>query len=104
GGRSLESMDCSGMIQRIFMDQNLLLPKNSRDQRKCGIRISLNNSIPGDLIFAIGKEKKLHHVAICLRNGIQHACLSKGHILCESLADFTQKYRIIAVRRIVKLA
>ncbi|MCD4655617.1 DUF4392 domain-containing protein, partial [bacterium] len=30
GGRSLESMDCSGMIQRIFMDQNLLLPKNSR--------------------------------------------------------------------------
>jgi len=104
GGRSLKGIDCSGMIQRIFMDQQLLLPRNSRNQRKCGIRIPLKNHRPGDLIFAVGRKKAIHHVAISLRGGIQHACLNENRVIFDSQPDFAEKYKVIAVRRIASIA
>lgn len=100
GGRSPDGIDCSGMIQCMFTDQNILLPRNSRQQRRCGIRVKPGTQQPGDLIFAVGRTRTLHHVGICLPGSIQHACLNAGRVVRESMDDFAEKYRMIGVRRI----
>lgn len=104
GGRSIDGLDCSGMTQHIFLKLGIMLPRNSRVQRKCGCRIPLRDLSAGDLIFAVGKINNLHHVAIALPDGVQHACLTEKQVILESTANFQSRYRIIAIRRISSFA
>jgi cell wall-associated NlpC family hydrolase len=104
GGRNSGGLDCSGMTQRIFFTLGILLPRNSREQRRCGCRIPLRNVCPGDLVFATGKISRLHHAGIVLPDGLQHACLTEKRVIIESMRDFQNRYRIIAVRRISTFA
>lgn len=104
GGRNSGGLDCSGMTQRIFFTLGILLPRNSREQRRCGCRIPLRSACPGDLVFATGKISRLHHAGIVLPDSLQHACLMEKRVIIESMRDFQNRYRIIAVRRISAFA
>ncbi len=100
GGRTRKGIDCSGLIQQVFLSvTGVLFPRNSKDQRKCGKRIGLDHPIPGDLIFAWQHHRKIHHVAICVSDGVIHACRAKKMVICETLEAFKTGYRVIAVRR-----
>ncbi len=104
GGRSIGGLDCSGLTQRIFFKLGIMLPRHSKSQRKCGRRIPLRELSPGDLIFAVGKANDLHHVAVMLPDGVQHACLTEKRVILESTTEFQGRYRIIAIRRISSFA
>ena len=69
GGKSSFGFDCSGLVQTVFKVNNLLIPRDSKDQHE----LVKNNKIDslgyglkcGDLIF-FQENKKICHVGICL--------------------------------------
>ena len=70
GGTSLtKGADCSGYVQSIFKKYGVYLPRTSREQARCGTKISAANAKPGDLFF-YGKRGTVNHVAIYIGGGL----------------------------------
>lgn len=70
GGTSLtKGADCSGYVQSIFKKYGVYLPRTSREQARCGKKISSADAKPGDLFF-YGKHGTVNHVAIYIGGGL----------------------------------
>ncbi|MBM7773337.1 hypothetical protein JOD54_003541 [Actinokineospora baliensis] len=60
-------LDCSGLVQRVYGDLGVDLPRVSRDQAKVGTAVpSLDQAKPGDLV-AFGSP--VHHIGIYIGDG-----------------------------------
>lgn len=107
GGNTFEAADCSGFVQSVVYEASgVLLPKNTRDQMKRGVRVAKAAIEPGDLLFVRGRNKNLMHVGLALYadgDGVSviHSCLSRKCVLEESLPAFLERYRFTAARRVV---
>ncbi|MCO4770377.1 MAG: C40 family peptidase [Deltaproteobacteria bacterium] len=111
GGNTLEAADCSGFVQSVVLDAGVLMPKNTRDQMRRGVRVAQGAIDAGDLVFVKGREKALMHVGLALPDAensanvsVIHSCLSRARVLEESLPDFLERYRFVAARRVVSWA
>ncbi len=106
GGNTLEAADCSGFVQSLLHQSGLLLPKNTKDQRRTGVRVAASAIEPGDLVFVRGNTSGLGHVGLALPadEGTQviHSCLTRKEIVEESLADFLGRYTFTAARRVLQ--
>ena len=83
GGTSCYGFDCSGYTFRLYQSQGISLYRNSRQQAQEGIPIEEKNLLPGDLVFfaSNGGKGKIHHVGMCVGNGIMiHAPQSRSAI------------------------
>lgn len=76
GGNSLSrGVDCSGLIQQVYKQLGINLPRTTYDQAKHGKRVPLNSLLPGDIVFYnTGSQDpngigSLSHVAIYIGNG-----------------------------------
>ncbi len=82
---------------------SVLLPKNTKDQRRCGERVAKGAIDAGDLIFVRGKNSRLSHVGLALPSPdgttVIHSCLSRKRILEEPLTDFLKRYDFLGARR-----
>lgn len=68
GGSDPSGFDCSGLVQYVFAQVGVRLPRSARDQHAAGEEIDLEDAEPGDLLFyEIGN--KVDHVAIYLGDG-----------------------------------
>ncbi|MBI4649973.1 C40 family peptidase [Candidatus Desantisbacteria bacterium] len=109
GGKSINGVDCSGLMQIIFKKAfKLILPKHALDQFKTGIRIPIKEIKPGDLIFARAKGKNIFHVGLIYKSKknspelfVIHAGLYDKKVVCVSLNEFYVKYIPAGARRIV---
>ena len=84
GGKSIYGCDCSGLVQSIYKNFNLLLPRDSSDQINFDsfIEVKISNIEVADLLF-FGENKIINHVAIYIGNGeIIH---SSGCVKIENL-------------------
>ena len=104
GGNTDAAADCSGFVQAVVSGASgVLLPKNTRDQRQIGARVSRATIAPGDLVFVRGRESRLSHVGIALPSPdgttVAHSCLSRCRVLEEPLADFLDRYDFLGARR-----
>lgn len=107
GGRDeSRHLDCSAFCQRLFeIHCNLLLPRNSKAQRRCGRRVGRRDIAAGDLIFASAKTRNISHVALAVTpKDWAHACLSLGRVVLEHQDTFLTRYRFRGARRIGELA
>lgn len=109
GGNTDAAADCSGFVQSVlFQTAGVLLPKNTRDQRRLGARVAAPAIAPGDLVFVQGRHSRLGHVGLALpREGatvVIHSCLSRERILEDPVADFLERYRFVGARRPVAWA
>jgi len=102
GGRSGFGLDCSGLVQLVYNFHGLALPRDTKDQIKCGKRVSRKALSAGDLIFSPG------HVSVCLGHGrIIHSSLKAGGVKIESIEKASRDYRkdiaenIIQIRRVL---
>ena len=101
GGTSTYGFDCSGLTQAVYRRCGVILPRNSKEQRKVGLEVTLADSQPGDLILFPG------HVALHVGSlRILHANRLRGMVTEESLnprdTDFRSDLaeKIITVRRV----
>jgi cell wall-associated NlpC family hydrolase len=71
GGTTTAGMDCSGLVQTVFKDLGVKMPRVVPDQAKMGTEVgSLANAQPGDLIIPKGEG----HVVIYVGDGkVLHA-------------------------------
>lgn len=74
GGNSPQSgFDCSGLMQYIFKQIGVSLPRTAAQQQQAGNSVPLNEVRAGDLMF-VGNPA--HHVVLCIGGG---KCLEAPH-------------------------
>jgi len=87
GGKTPFGFDCSGFAQTLFDFFLVKIPRDTKDQMKCGTLVSRENLRQGDLIFFPG------HVGIYLGNGeIIHANLGRGCVSIDNLEKSNLDY------------
>lgn len=85
--------DCSGFTSYIMKEFDLKVSSSSAAQSNQGARISLDEVLPGDLVF-FGSKSRIQHVAMvveCAADGIicVHSTCSRG-VIVENIS--TSKY------------
>jgi cell wall-associated NlpC family hydrolase len=107
GGTTREGMDCSGLVYTSFLQENIPLPRSSKDMAHLGERLSLVDVNIGDLLFfETNKNKKvINHVGLVVE--IQpghiffiHSSSSRG-VIISSLADTYWFDHFIMARRVI---
>ena len=86
GGKTKYGIDCSGLVQTLYKQFGLLLPRDSHQQINYPKfdKINLKDIRIGDLLF-FSKDKIINHVAIYYGNGqIIH---SSGYVKIELLVN-----------------
>lgn len=69
GGTSLtKGADCSGFVQSIYKQYGYELPRVACDQAQYGVKIPVEDALPGDLIF-YAKDGYIHHVVMYAGEG-----------------------------------
>ena len=106
GGTTRKGMDCSGLVYTAFKQENILLPRVSRDMATQGKTISLNQVKKGDLLFFItGKKNKISHVGLVtnVRNNeifFIHASSKRG-VIISSMKEKYYKTKFVKAKRIL---
>lgn len=63
-------LDCSGLVQKVFADLGVSLPRVSADQARSGVAVpSLTEARPGDLVYWAGRDGRPNHIGIYTGNG-----------------------------------
>lgn len=107
GGTSRSGMDCSGLVYSSFLQENIPLPRSSRDMAHKGERLKLEEVNIGDLLFfETDKNKKvINHVGLVVEvDGghifFIHSSTSKG-VIISSLADNYWFDHFVMARRVI---
>jgi len=105
GGTSHAGFDCSGLLQRVFLDSTgVLLPRHTGDQRRAGERVIAGAVRAGDLLFATPRSQKVGHVLLMTgTDTVLHACRTENRVMEEALADNSRRYQHQGWRRPVWL-
>lgn len=99
GGRSDSGIDCSGFVQEFFLTvKGVLLPKNSRDQRK--ITEAAFDRRDFDLYFCHPKSQpESHHVVIFYQGQFWHS-RRVGGVVCQKEEEFLRDFEVEDHRRV----
>ncbi len=74
-GNTKAGFDCSGLVCKVFDENNMKLPRRSQDQAKAGDAVEISRVKPGDLLFfATAGGSTISHV------GIVHEIMNGGEI------------------------
>jgi len=107
-GKTLKGFDCSGFVNYVFAKFGMNLVHRSSDLFKMGSHTSLEDALPGDLIFfKINSSRKdeVSHVGIILesdKNGLRfiHSACKTG----VSISYLKEKYyttHFAGIRRVI---
>jgi murein DD-endopeptidase len=102
GGRTPSGgFDCSGLVQYVFGQQGLELPRTARRQARAGQHVEREELEPGDLVFfRIGGER-INHVGIYAGDDeFIHAPRSGRAVCRESLHNPWWRRRYAGARRV----
>ena len=107
GGTDKRGMDCSGLVYVSFQEEQIALPRISRDMAKQGKRIALRDAQKGDLVFfQTNKNRKvINHVGLVVANfngKVQfiHSTSSRG-VITSSMEERYWKSAFVEARRII---
>lgn len=102
GGTSPSGFDCSGLVQYVFQQYGISLPRTTTEQVKVGTYVSKNDLRPGDLVFLKNTYRQgVSHVGIYVGDGkMIHASSSKGVVISSlSTSYYTEHYH--SARRVL---
>ena len=103
GGADPAGFDCSGLVQYVFAQYGLSVPRVVEQQYEVGDSVRPPDIKPGDLIFFNTKRRGdgASHVAIAIgRDSFVHAPNSTGVVRIETLGSAYWGSRYIGARRI----
>jgi cell wall-associated NlpC family hydrolase len=70
GGTSPKGFDCSGLIQYVFRNVGIDLPRTSAEQARAGTRVAdVSQAQPGDLMFWRGQNGRPNHIVLYIGGG-----------------------------------
>ena len=103
GGSTPKGFDCSGLVQYVYGQLGISLPRTSQVQANVGTPIaSLNDARPGDLIFFAGSDGTANapgHVGIYAGNGKMIDAPYTG--TCVQMHSVTSAGQVVAIRRVL---
>jgi cell wall-associated NlpC family hydrolase len=106
GGTTPRSFDCSGLVQYVFAQHGIGMPRTARQQAAVGEAPFPGDLQPGDLLFFYGGQGAQHIAIYVGADTIIHASSSGGRVRMDLLSGprgrkswFNQ--RLIAVRRVL---
>ncbi|HEU0257035.1 MAG TPA: C40 family peptidase [Microbacteriaceae bacterium] len=100
GGTTTAGLDCSGLVQKVFGDLGISVPRLVTGQMKVGVAVpSLAQAQPGDLIVADGGD----HIAIYAGDGQIIEAPHPGLSVRER-SDWITAANTVTIRRIVPSA
>lgn len=103
GGTTPQGFDCSGLVQYVFGQYGIHLPRTTYNQINVGAAVGIQQLQPGDLVFfsAAANGRSADHVGIYLGQGKFIAAPRPGeNVMVSSLADSYYQQRFVAGRRI----
>ena len=69
GGQTKAGVDCSGLVQRVYCEYGLELPRTSYEQFRTGVGIPRSRLEPGDLVFFNTNGSGASHVGVYIGEG-----------------------------------
>lgn len=99
GGSTPDGFDCSGFTLYVFQQLGIALPRTSEEQFTIGQEVSLDQLLPGDLLFYDSLNKgKISHVAMYMGDGmIVHA--NGSEVRYEKVANMHKLYPYYGAKR-----
>jgi len=107
GGKSVFGIDCSGLVQVVFLMTGHSLPRDAKDQALKGHLIRrLEDARPGDLAFFTNPEGRIIHVGIVFKD--QQIIHASGSVHIDKLDETgifsassnTYTHQLYQIRRI----
>jgi LysM repeat protein len=102
GGSSVNGMDCSSYVQRVYKIFGIDLPRTAREQFQIGYGVARNALKVGDLVFFKRVQvRQPTHVGIYIGNDqFIHTSLKKKQVDIESIDSGYFKTRFLGAKRI----
>jgi cell wall-associated NlpC family hydrolase len=105
GGTSPSGFDCSGLVQYVYGQLGVSLPRTSEEQAQVGTPVAnLSAAQPGDLLFFAGSDGTAAspgHVGIYVGNGQMIDAPHTGTTVQEQSVPASQ---VVAIRRVLPAA
>lgn len=106
GGVTGAGIDCSGLVQNVFLARGITLPRDAHQQAGQGEVIDPAERAAGDLLFFRSRDRaQVGHVGLLAAgDSMVHSTIDRGGVVRESLAPGSRAHalltRLVAVRRI----
>jgi murein DD-endopeptidase len=101
GASPIDGFDCSGLVQFLYREAGVALPRSTGEQRQLSRLISASELRPGDLIFFDLEGRKNSHVAIYTGGGaFVHAPSTGRDVRVDRLDSPYWKRQISEMRRL----
>ena len=101
GGAGPDRFDCSGLVQFVYRQVGIDLPRTVSMQFAATLAVPLVSILPGDLLFFRVSGAKPSHVAIAIGDGtFVHAPSARGTVRVESLSAPYWRDRFEGARRV----
>jgi len=95
GASPAQGFDCSGLVQYVYRQAGINLPRTADLQFLVGRTVSPASLLPGDLVYFTTYEPGASHVGIYIgRDKFIHTSFSKGVVAIGDMNDpyFVQRY------------
>jgi cell wall-associated NlpC family hydrolase len=104
GGTDPGGFDCSGLVQYVFAQEGILLPRTVTEQMAMSREVSSGDVVPGDLLFFRVDGSKPSHVGIAVgTDAFVHAPRERGVVRVERFHSRYWQERFVAARRAVPM-
>lgn len=101
GGSDLKGFDCSGLVQYVFAQYGLSVPRTVAEQFHVGQSVREDQLQPGDLVFFATVSPDASHVGIAIGGDeFVDAPSGSGEVRVEHLSASYWKSRYVGARRI----
>lgn len=105
GGNTVEGFDCSGFVRHLFQSTfQFELPRSAREISNVGSEISVDELMPGDLVFYNTLRRQFSHVGIYIGEGrFVHAPSRGKSVEIVEMKDRYWQKRFNGARRLVSV-